>query len=57
MFETCEYIISAVKKEQYPNVKLSAFYAEQDIICNLDNYKDLFRHSVAKKLLQDYFLL
>lgn len=30
---------------QYPNVKLSAFYAEQDIICNLDNYKDYTHYS------------
>ena len=26
-------------------MKLSAFYAEQDIICNLDNYKDYTHYS------------
>ncbi len=30
---------------RYPNVKLSAFYADKNIICNLDNYKDYTHYS------------
>lgn len=30
---------------QFPNVKLSAFSTEKDIICNLDNYKDYTHYS------------
>lgn len=36
-----EYLI------QFPNVKLSAFSTEKDIICNLDNYKD-YSHYLEK---------
>ncbi len=30
---------------QFPNVNLSSFLAEKDIICNLDNYKDYTHYS------------
>lgn len=45
-----EYLI------QFPNVKLSSFFTETDIICNLDNYKDYTHYSekineyIAKKM-------
>ena len=38
-----EIVIERLLK--YPNVKLSAFYAEKEIICNLDNYKDYTHYS------------
>ena len=30
---------------EYPNIKLYSFFDLYDIICNLDNYKDLIHHS------------
>lgn len=30
---------------QFPNVKLSSFFADENIICNLDNYKDYSHYS------------
>ena len=32
-------------KIQFPNVKLSAFSTEEEIICNLNNYKDYTHYS------------
>ena len=48
---------------QFPNVKLSSFFADENIICNLDNYKDYTHYSekineyIAEKMKTEEYIL